>query len=276
MITIQRGERTEHPSPPFSYLDYVDLRDGATTLSGLLAYHDDYLAITGSGKPERIYGALTSANYFEVLGVKPILGRTLANTAINEREGAPEAVLGYDLWMRRFGGDPNVVGKTIEINLHTYTVVGVAPRGFQGCKTGLRTEFWIPLGMDRQVWGSTRIDERGQSYLNVLGVLGPGVSSHQAENELNLLMQRIVERYPESHQGDNRISTDPLWRSPVWRQCISVGNPAHPAGAGRGAVAAGLRQRGQSSAGALRRAPPRVRNSPFHGRKPRWRWCASS
>lgn len=214
MITIQRGERSEHPSPPFSYLDFVDLREGATTLSGLLAYHDDYMTLTGSGKPERIYGALATANYFEVLGVKPILGRTLADTADNERAGAPEAVLGYDLWQRRFGGDPNVVGKTIEINLHTYTVAGVAPRGFEGCKTGLRTEMWVPLGMDRQVWGSTRIDNRGTSWLNVLGVLKPGVSSQQAANQLNLLMQLIAERYPEPHQGDNRLSTDPLWRTP--------------------------------------------------------------
>jgi len=214
MITIQRGERSEHPSPPFSYPDYVDLRDGATTLSGLLGYHDDYMAITGSGKPERIYGALASANYFEVLGVKPILGRTLANAAADDRAGAPEAVLGYDLWQRRFGGDPDVVGKTIQINLHTYTIVGVAPRGFEGCKTGLITQLWIPLGMDRQVWGSTRMGDRGRSWLNVLGVLRSGVDQRQASNELNLLMQRIADRYPESHQGDNRLSTDPLWRSP--------------------------------------------------------------
>jgi predicted permease len=214
MITLQRGERSEHPSPPFSYADYVDLRDGTHSLSGLLGYHDDYISITGSGKPERIYGALTSANYFEVLGVRPILGRTLSPTLGSERQGVPEAVLGYDLWQNRFAGDPEIVGKTIQLNLHPYTIVGVAPRGFQGCKTGLRTEIWLPLGMDRQIWGSSRIDDRGASWLNVLGVLRPGVTSHQAENELNLLMQRIVERYPADHQGANKISTDPLWRSP--------------------------------------------------------------
>ncbi len=214
MVTIQRGDRSEHPTPPFSYLDYVDLRDNVRSLSGLLGYHDDYVAITGSGKPQRVYGALTSANYFEVMGVRPILGRTLLPTAANERAGAPEAVLGYDLWQNRFAADPNIVGKTIEINLHAYTIVGVAPQGFIGCKTGLRTEIWLPLGLDRQVWGSTRIDDRGAAWLNVLGVLQPGVNSHQLENELNLQMQRIVDRYPADHQGANRLSTDPLWRSP--------------------------------------------------------------
>jgi len=214
MVTIQRGERSEHPSPPFSYPDFVELRQNTHSFSGLLGYHDDYMTITGSGKPERIYGALTTSDYFEVLGVRPTLGRTLLANAGNERQGAPEAVLGYDLWQNRFAADPAIVGKTIEINLHTYTVVGVAPRGFLGCKTGLRTEIWLPLGMDRQVWGSTRIDERGVSWLNVLGVLRSGIDARQAENELNLEMQRIVDRYPNEHQGGNRLSTDPLWRSP--------------------------------------------------------------
>ena len=214
MITVQRGERSEHPSPPFSFADFVNLRDGSKTFSGLLGYHDDYVSLTGSVKPVRIYAALTSANYFEVLGVRPILGRTLLPTLANERAGAPEVVLGYDLWQNQFAGDSAIIGKTVEINLHNYTVVGVAPQGFMGCKSGLRTEVWMPLGMDSLVWGSNRINDRGTSWLNVLGVLRPGVDRHRAENELNLLMQRIVDRYPETHQGANRLSTDPLWRSP--------------------------------------------------------------
>jgi len=214
MLTLQRGERSEHASPPFSYMDYVDLRDGMKSLSGLLAYHDDYVALTGNGRPQRVYGALASANYFEVMGVKPILGRTLLPSQANERAGAPDVVLGYDLWQSSFGGDPAIVGKTTQINLHTYTIVGVAPRGFEGCKSGLRTELWIPLGMDSQVWGSARIGERGTPWLNVLGVLSPGADRRQVENEFNLLMQRIAAQYPETHRGNNMITSDPLWRSP--------------------------------------------------------------
>ncbi len=214
MITIQRGERSEHATPPLSYPDYVDLRNNAKSFSGMIAYHDDFMSITGSGKPERIYGALATADYFEVLGVRPVLGRTLLASQANEHAGLAEAVLGYGLWQTYFAGDPGIVGKTIEINLHPYTIVGVAPQGFQGAKSGLRSEIWIPLGMDRAVWGSNRIDERGQSWLNVLGVLRPGVDHRQAEKELNLLMQRIADRYPDQHLGNNVISTDPLWRSP--------------------------------------------------------------
>ncbi len=214
MVTIMRGERSEHPTPPFSYLDFVDLRNSTRSFSGLLAYHDDYMAITGSGQPERIYGVLATANYFEVLGVQPILGRTLLPSLAKERTGAAEAVLGYDLWQDRYAGDPAIVGKTIQINLHPYTVVGVAPQGFQGCKSGLRSEIWIPLGMDQQIWGSARINYRDGLWLNVLGKLKPGVDHLQAESELNVLMQRIASRFPAEHQGPNQISTDPLWRSP--------------------------------------------------------------
>lgn len=214
MITIQRGERTEHATPPFSYPDFVDLRNNAKTLSGLLGYHDDFMSLTGSARPERVYGALTSADYFEVLGVRPILGRSLLDTKANERAGAAEVVLGYDLWQNHFGGDPEIVGKTTQINLHPYTVVGVAPKGFIGCKSGLRTDLFLPLGMDKQVWNDIRIDHRDTPWLNVVGVLRPGVSQREAENELNVLMQRIVAQYPKDHQGANQLSLDPLWRSP--------------------------------------------------------------
>jgi hypothetical protein len=74
LVTVMRGTINEHPTPPFSYLDYVDLRHDARTLSDLLAYHDDFVTLTGVREPERVYGAVTSANYFDVLGVTPIRG----------------------------------------------------------------------------------------------------------------------------------------------------------------------------------------------------------
>ncbi|MFB3920478.1 MAG: ABC transporter permease [Terriglobia bacterium] len=213
LVTVMRGERSEHPTPPFSYPDYLDLRDHNRSVSGLLGFHHDFMYLTGNGKPERIYGALTSANYFDVLRVRPILGRGF----LPEEELKPESVvvISYALWQSHFGADPSVVGKTVGINLHSYTIIGVTPVGFQGCFTGLRTDLWIPLIMDRQVWASNRPDERGAFWLNVYGRLKPGVSPQQAESDLNAVMQRIAEAFPEAHQGSpNQISLDPLWRSP--------------------------------------------------------------
>jgi predicted permease len=223
MVTLQRGERSEHPTPPFSYPDFVYLRDNSKTFSGLIGYHDDYISITGSAKPERIYGALTTADYFEVLGVQPVLGTSLISSRDNERAGAPIAVLSYSLWQTRFGGDPGVLGKTIQLNLHPYTVVGVAPKGFRGCKSGLRTEIFLPLGTDRQIWDDDRIEHRGTAWINVLGVLRSGVDPHLADNEMNVLMQGIVAQYPHEHQGANQISSDPLWRSPFGANVYMAG-----------------------------------------------------
>ena len=214
MVTIQRGERSVQAPPPLSYPDYVDLRNHTSVLSGLIAHHEDFMAITGSGEPERIYGVLASSNYFSVLGVHPILGTTFRFPSGDERLGAPQAVISYYLWQHRFARDPAIVGKTIQINRHNFTIVGVAPRGFEGCTSGLRAQIWLPLGVDQQVTGSRRINNRGDAWLNVVGVLRPGVGRQQAQNEFNLLMQRIVARYPHSHRGDNRLSLDPLWRSP--------------------------------------------------------------
>jgi predicted permease len=213
LVTVMRGERSEHPTPPFSYLDYRDLRDNNRSLSGLLGFHQDFMYLTGIGKTERIYGALTSANYFDVLGVRPILGRGF----LPEEEQKPSsvAVVSYAMWQSHFGADRSVVGRTIGINLRSYTIIGVAPPGFQGCLSGLRMDVWIPLVMDRYVWGSNRPDDRGTFWLNVYGRLNPGVSARQAEGDLNLVMRWIAEAYPEAHQGSpNQISLDPLWRSP--------------------------------------------------------------
>jgi predicted permease len=215
MLSLQRGERSEHPTPPFSYPDFVDLRANTKSFSGMIAEHQDYISITGTAKPERIYGELTSADYFEVLGVQPYLGRTLISTRANERVGKPIAVLSYSLWQKRFDADPSVIGKTIQLNLHPYTIAGVAPKGFRGMIAGLRTDIFLPLGMMRQVWGWNPIDNRGTAFLNVIGVLRPGFDQRQADSELNVMMQRLVAQYPEGdHQAANQISTDPLWRTP--------------------------------------------------------------
>ena len=214
LVTVMRGERSEHPTPPFSYLDYADLRDHVQSFSGLLAYHDDFMSFTGTDKPERIYGALTTANYFDVLGVHPVRGRGFLPGEEFRGGGASVAVISEGLWQAHFGSDRSIIGQTIQINRHLYTIVGVAPPDFQGCKTGLRADVWIPLGMDRLVWGSNRPEDRGTFWLNVLGKLKPGADRRQAEGELNLLMQQIIETSRNVDRGPSEITLDPLWRSP--------------------------------------------------------------
>ena len=214
LVTVMRGERSEHPTPPFSYLDYRDLRDHNQSFGGLLAYHHDWVSLTGAGKPEHFYGTLSSTNYFDVLGARPVLGRAFLPQEEQTAGGAPVVVISYGLWQSHFGGDASAIGRTIQINWHPYTIVGVAPPGFQATVSGVRSDVWIPLVMDQAVWGANRLADRGTFWLNVLGKLQPGVNARQAEAELNLLMHRIIEHSGDVERGPSEITTDPLWRSP--------------------------------------------------------------
>jgi predicted permease len=210
LVSLQRGERNFSPTPPFSYVDYRDLREQNRTLTGLLAYHNDWIALTGAGQPERVYIANVSANFFDVLGIKPVLGRFFLPE--EESSAVPNVVLSYSLWKTRYGKVPAIVGKTIEVARHPLTVIGVAPEGFVGAAPGLRDDLWVtldPLGTD--VW---RMTHRDSVWLIVIGRLRPGVSRDQAAQDLDTVMHQIVVAYPDQHLGDNRITLDPMWRSP--------------------------------------------------------------
>ncbi len=210
LVSLQRGERNFSPTPPFSYLDYRDLREQNHSFAGLLAYHNDWIALTGGAQPEPVYIANVSANYFDVLGIKPLLGRFFMPG--EEARAIPNVVLSYSLWKTRYGKDPAIVGKSIEVARHPVTVIGVAPEGFIGAAPGLRDDLWVtlnPLGTD--VW---RMTHRNADWLIVIGRLRPGVSRGQAAQNLNTLMHHIVAAYPDQHLGDNRITLDPMSRSP--------------------------------------------------------------
>jgi predicted permease len=180
----------------------------------MLAYHDDVVTLTGGSRPERLWGALVSANYFDVLRARPALGRFFLPEEEGAEGGAPVVVLNHDVWRNRFGSDPAILGRALEINRQAYTVVGVAAAGFRGTKSGLRSDLFIPVTMKRQLWRGGSLDDRGNAYLNVLARLRPGVEAIQAERETDGLMQQVAAQFPDSHRGPNQISLDPMWRSP--------------------------------------------------------------
>jgi predicted permease len=212
LVTVMRGEWNTSPSPPLSYPDYRDLRDNNRSLNGMLAYHHDWLALTGGNAiPERIYVSNVSANYFDVLGVHPFLGRFLRPNEEATQSSIPYAILSYSLWQTRFNGDPEIVGKSIEMAQHPVTIIGVAPKGFIGCMPGIREDAWLTLD---PMGDSGRMRARGDAWLNVMGRLQPGVSRARATQDLEARMRRLVAAYPNDHLGVNTITLDPLWRAP--------------------------------------------------------------
>jgi putative ABC transport system permease protein len=174
-----------------SDLDYQDLREQAASFSETAAYTSRSLTFSGEGEPERVQGASISWNLFQLLGVKPALGRPFRPD--EDRAGAPGAVLlSHELWMRRFNGDPAIIGKTILVNAAAHTVAGVMPPGFEYPDNQLA---WTPL--EPFMHGKPR----SERSLNVLGRLKPGVSPGRARAEMKAFIGRIARQSPESHAG---------------------------------------------------------------------------
>src|SRR5688572_25372159 len=186
----------------FSHPNYIDFRDRNDVLSGLLIYRFVPLSLSRDGQNERVWAYLVSGNYFDVLGVKPVQGRTFLPEEDKTPLSHPVVVLSYDSWQRRFGGDPNLIGRDVLINNRQFRVIGVAPQTFKGTEVVYTPEMWLPAAM--MEWaepGATWLNERGTKNFFGVGRLKPGVDSQQAEASLNLLGQQLGKEYPDTNEG---------------------------------------------------------------------------
>ena len=194
--------RKDDSMSALSYPNYVDFRDRNEVLSGFLVYRFVPLSLSRSGANERIWGYEVSGNYFDVLGVKPIHGRTFLPEEDKTRLTHPVVVLSYEGWQRRFAGDPGVVGRDILLNNHQFHVIGIAPEGFKGTEQIYAPELWMPISM--MAWaepGSNSLDVRDDNNLFGVGRLKPGVTASQAEAALNILAEQLGKEYPDSNMG---------------------------------------------------------------------------
>jgi predicted permease len=199
----------------FSYPDLVDLRAHSKSLSALVGWDIAPVDLTSTGKPQRLWASLTTADFFSGLGVRPVLGRFFGPQEEQKPGGSPVAVLSYKTWQLLFNADPQIVGRTIYLNQHPFTVIGVAPPLFQGGSTGLQMDVWAPVMMHQQLETSAdSIHDRNDEWLNTIGVLAPGTTEKQAQQELTLEMKELAREYPDSHKGSNDALVIPMWRAP--------------------------------------------------------------
>ena len=169
--------------------NYVDWKNQAQSFEDMAATHESSRNLTGDGEPERVPTRRVTHNFFSVLGVQPLIGRGFL-----PEEDRPQAnkvvVLSYPLWQSRYGGDGNILNRTILLNGEKHTVVGVMPAGFQWLESEER--LFVPLALNAE-----QLASRGSHYLTVIGRLKPGVSMVQAQTEMNAIMARMAKDHPE-------------------------------------------------------------------------------
>jgi len=180
--------------PSFSYPMYKDLRDRNEVFAGLLASFHVQVNVAGHGESQLAEGVLVSGNYFQVLGVRPFLGRVLTSQDETAPGANPVTVLSYGYWTRHFGSDPNILNKQLAVNGSSLTVVGVARPGFTGVQVGLIPDVFIPITMKAQMtpnWDG--LADRNDHWVTMLGRLKPGMSANKAQAGLAPLYRALME-----------------------------------------------------------------------------------
>jgi putative ABC transport system permease protein len=205
LATTMRRDRVEVRST--SYPDFADWRDQNTVFERVAARSSNSFNLVGDAGPENVSGELVSAGYFPLLGARAALGRTF----LPEEDRAPDAhrvaMVGFGLWQRRFGGDPGLVGRTIHLSDGGYTVVGIMPEGFRGVSD--QAEIWLPVMMVSSVRYAGILKDRDQRWLSTVARLKPGVTTAQAQAEMDAIMSRLERAYPDSN-GNRGARVTPL------------------------------------------------------------------
>jgi len=201
-------QRFQYPSQ--SYPDYVDLRDRNRTFESLMAFQIIGPVGVDTGRnPSTAWPYLASGNYFDMLGVQPYLGRFFHASDEKGMNSAPYVVLSYAYWHSNFHGDAGVVGRTVEINKHPFTIIGVAPPAFRGTELFFSPALWIPLVEQPTVAGYDGLQYRGNHSPMLVGRLKAGVTPTQATGDLNAVGAWLSKTYPAEDDGVKFTLTRP-------------------------------------------------------------------
>ena len=198
LYTVQRFPQT----PSQSYADYLDLRDRNRTFESLALYNiGSPVGIDTGAKPSIAWPYMASGNYFDALGIQPLMGRFFHASDERGTGSAPFVVLSYSYWHSQFSGDPSVIGRGVLINKHPFTIIGVAPAGFRGTELFFAPAMWIPMVEQPAVAGFDSLQIRGDHSEFVIGRLKPGITPAQAVDDLNSIGSWLSKTYPSDDEG---------------------------------------------------------------------------
>src|SRR6202040_327151 len=207
--TIRGAERSG-----LSYPDLLDFEKNSTLFESFIVDKITGTTLSAGDRAERSVGGIVSANYFDALGVRPILGRGFRPEEGTGRNAHPVTVISYMTWKNRYKGDPDIVGKTQYMNGVQHTIIGVAPEKFHGTFIGYSFNFWVPTSM-QETFDSTgyKLEDRGARWIEAYAFLKPGVTRQQAQAELSAIAQRLENDFPETNRGQG-FELFPLWKTP--------------------------------------------------------------
>src|ERR1043166_8631047 len=213
MFAFNATTRGEQGYTGLSYPDFLDYEKNSTLFESFIVDRIIGTTLSVGDRAERAAGAIVSANYFDALGVRPILGRGFRPEEGTGRNAHPVTVIGYKTWKDRYGGDPNIVGRTQMLNGVQHTIIGVTPEKYHGTFVGNNFSFWVPLSMQETFDTAYKLEDRGARWIEGFAFLKPGVTRQQANAELHAISQRLEKDYPETNRGHD-LSLSPLWRTP--------------------------------------------------------------
>lgn len=208
LVEVYSSWLADMPDLTSSYPDYLEIRQHVDAFQSVAAHSFVRGILETADRPVLVVGETVTANYFDVLGIRPAAGRTFLEDENRVPGAAPVVVLSHGTWQRQFGGRADIIASTVNISGHAYTVVGVAPPNFRGTIPGIPTEFWVPLMMVDQLEfsgmqatadndpGATRLERRGTRWLFIKGRLAPGRTIEQARSQTVALFTRLQADHP--------------------------------------------------------------------------------
>ncbi len=210
-------EHKEHAFYDQSYPDYIDYRDDNTTFSAMAAYDTSDVAVVIGNSAVKSYGYMASGNYFDTLGVRPAMGRFFHQSDEHGINSAPFIVLSYDFWRSKFNSNPGVIGSTVSLNTHPFTVIGVAPGDFHGTEIFFWPDYWFPLVDAPEIGHSTQfLTHRDNHNFWILGRLKPGATAQQGSDDLNAISRRLARQYPTADDDLDARLVRPGLMGDVW------------------------------------------------------------